>query len=69
MRWRRSRMAGTLAGVLRAGLVATWAVGKILDQREGALRDRQEAARIANQMKTICVGRFLIDMPEMRSLT
>jgi hypothetical protein len=40
----------------------------VLDQREGALRDRQEAARITNQMKTVCVGRFLIDMPENAQL-
>jgi hypothetical protein len=61
-------MASMLVGVPCAGLVATWAVGKVLDQREGALRDRQEAARITNQMKTVCVGRFLIDMPENAQL-
>jgi len=62
--WLRSRPARMLAGALCAGLVATWAVGKVLDRREEGRRDQHEVARMTDKMKTVCVGRFLIDMPE-----
>ena len=42
---------------------ATWAVGQLRD-REVARRDQQEVARMTKQMKTVCIGRFLIDMPD-----
>jgi hypothetical protein len=45
-------------------LVATWAVGEVLDIREEDLRDQHEVARMTDKMKAVCVGRFLIDMPE-----
>lgn len=62
--WFRSRPATLLAGALCAGLVATWAVGKVLDKREESRRDQHEVARMTDKMKTVCVGRFLIDVPE-----
>ncbi|MDB5748358.1 MAG: Signal peptide protein [Massilia sp.] len=62
--WLRSRPARMLALALCAGLAATWAVGKVLDNREEVRRDQYEVARMTDKMKTICVGRFLIDMPE-----
>lgn len=62
--WLRSRLARMLAGVLCAGLVATWAVGKVLDRREEDRRVQHEVAQMTDKMKTVCVGRFLIDMPE-----
>ncbi|MET0983518.1 MAG: T6SS immunity protein Tli4 family protein [Telluria sp.] len=62
--WLRSRPAKMLAGALCAGLVATWAVGKVLDKREDARRDQYEVARMTGKMKTVCVGRFLIDVPQ-----
>lgn len=62
--WLRSRLARMLAGVLCAGLAATWAVGKVLDRREEDRRVQHEVARMTDKMKTVCVGRFLIDMPE-----
>jgi hypothetical protein len=62
--WLRSRLAKMLAGALCAGLAATWAVGKAVDQREVDRRDQHEVARMTDKMKTVCVGRFLIDMPE-----
>jgi len=62
--WLRSRLAKLLAGALCAGLAATWAVGKVLDKREVDRRDQHEVARMTDKMKTVCVGRFLIDMPE-----
>jgi len=62
--WLRGRPARMLAGALCAGLVATWAVGKVLDKREESQRDQHEVARMTDKMKTVCVGRFLIDVPE-----
>ena len=62
--WLRSRLAKMLAGALCAGLAATWAVGKVLDKRDEDRRDQHEVARMTVKMKTVCVGRFLIDMPE-----
>jgi hypothetical protein len=57
-----------LAGALCAGLAATWAVGKVLDKREEDRRDQHEVARMTGKMKTVCVGRFLIDLPEEAQL-
>ena len=62
--WLRSRLARMLAGALCAGLAATWAAGNVLDKREEDRRDEYEVARMTDKMKTVCVGRFLIDMPE-----
>ena len=52
-----------LVVVLCVGLAATWAVGQAVDKREAARRDRNEVGRLTDKMKTVCVGRFLIDMP------
>jgi len=62
--WLRSRLAKMLAGALCAGLAATWAVGKALDKREIDRQDQHKVARMTDKMKTVCVGRFLIDVPE-----
>lgn len=45
-----------LAAAVFAGLARAW-------DRE-AERDKHEVARMTDKMKTVCVGRFLIDMPE-----
>lgn len=66
--WLRNRLATMLAGVLCAGLAATWAVGKVWDEREEDRRNEHEVARMTDKMKTVCVGRFLIDMPEEAQL-
>ena len=66
--WLRSRLAKMLAGALLAGLAATWAVGKAVDKREVDRRDQHKVARMTDKMKTVCVGRFLIDMPEEAQL-
>jgi hypothetical protein len=39
-----------------AALAGTWAVG--------AVRDKYEVAKMTEKMKTVCVGRMLIDLPE-----
>ena len=60
----QARLAILLAGILCAGLTAAWAVGEVRDQHETVRRDKHEVARMTQKMKTECVGRFLIDMPE-----
>lgn len=62
--WLRSRPAKMLAGALCAGLAATWAVGQVLGSREEDRQDQHEVARMTYKMKTVCVGRFLIDVPD-----
>ena len=62
--WFRSRLAKKLAAALLAGLAATLAVGKVLNKREVDRRDLHQVARMTDTMKTVCVGRFLIDIPE-----
>jgi hypothetical protein len=42
--------------VLVAALAGAWAVG--------AVRDKFEVAKMTEKMKTVCVGRMLIDLPE-----
>lgn len=63
-RWAKHRLAKVLAGLFFAGLAATWAVGKVLEQHDEAHQDLQEVGRMTEKIKTVCVGRFLIDMPE-----
>ena len=62
--WARSRLATVLAVIALAGLAATLAVGEVPDGHEVARQGRDEVARMTQKMKTVCVGRFLIDMPE-----
>jgi len=52
-----------LGVILLAGLAATWALARIVDGREGTDHDRLEVARMTHKMKTICIGRFLLEMP------
>jgi hypothetical protein len=54
-RYFRSKWVKVLAVVL-AALAGTWAVG--------AVRDTYEVAKMTEKMKTVCVGRMLIDLPE-----
>lgn len=61
--WAKHRLAKVLAGLVFAGLAATWAAGKVSEQHE-AYQDKQEVGRMTEKTKTVCVGRFLIDMPE-----
>jgi hypothetical protein len=46
---------------------ATWAVGQ-LRETEVTRRDLQEVARMTKAMKTVCIGRFLIDVPDATRL-
>lgn len=51
----RTGLAGLLAGVLIAGLARPW--------NTGAEQDKHGVARMTEKMKTVCVGRFLVDLP------
>lgn len=62
--WAENRLARVLAGLVFAGLAATWAVGKVLDQQDTARSNQSEVGRMTEKIKTVCVGRFLIDMPD-----
>ncbi len=66
--WVRGSLAKMLAGLLLAIVLASWALDKIHDRRETDRQDRQELARMTDKLKTVCVGRFLIDMPEEAQL-
>lgn len=39
-------------------------MGTVLNKRDVEPRDLHQVARITDTMKTVCVGRFLIDIPE-----
>lgn len=51
----RTGLAVVLAGVVIAGLARTW--------DSGAEQDKHEVTRMTEKMKTVCVGRFLLDLP------
>lgn len=52
-RWRQ--LIVLLAAMACAG---TWAAGQVR-----SMRDKTEVAKMTEQMKTVCVGRFLVDVP------
>lgn len=62
-RWNHNRPARVLAGIVIASLAAAWAVGEVPSEHKMAPRDKHEVARMTEKMKTVCVGRFLIDLP------
>jgi hypothetical protein len=59
----RSRFAKLLAAVVFGGGAAAFAVGQVREA-ETARRDQADVARMTQNMKTVCIGRFLIDLPE-----
>ena len=61
--WWRRGPALLLAGAIIAGLTITWAVGAV-NQHAATKRDNDKVARMTQKMKTVCIGRFLIDLPE-----
>ncbi|MEN3274645.1 MAG: hypothetical protein V7631_435 [Massilia sp.] len=62
-----SGLAKVLAAIATAGLAATWAVGQVRDE-QAARADKLEVTRLTDKMTTVCIGRFLIDMPEEAGL-
>jgi hypothetical protein len=62
--WLRNGLAKLLAGVVIVGLTAAWAIGQVREKRDAERRDKHEVARMTNEMKTVCIGRFLVDLPE-----
>ena len=63
-RWLRNGLARLLAGVIIAGVTGAWAIGEVREQRAMAQRDTDEVERMTTKMTTICIGRFLVDMPD-----
>jgi hypothetical protein len=57
------RLTKLVAAAAFGAVTATWAVGQ-LRERDVARRDQQEVGRMTKEMKTVCIGRFLIDVPE-----
>lgn len=55
-RYLKSKLLRALAMFVIAGLAGAWAMG--------AIRDKHEVAKMTEKMKTVCVGRFLIDLPD-----
>jgi len=61
--WWRRGPALLIAGVVVAGLTISWAAGAVR-QRTAAQLDNEKVARMTRKMKTVCIGRFLIDLPD-----
>jgi hypothetical protein len=57
-----------LAGIVIVGLTGAWAIGQVRERRAAEQRDKHEVARMTNEMKTVCIGRFLVDLPEETQL-
>jgi hypothetical protein len=57
-----SRVAKLLTAIVFAIAAGTWTVGQ-LREREVVRRDQQEVARMTQKIATVCIGRFLVDMP------
>jgi hypothetical protein len=57
-------LAKLLAGMLIAGLTGAWAIGEVREKRQAGRQDKLEVARMTNKMTTVCLGRFLVDMPD-----
>lgn len=61
------KMSGAIALVVAAAVAAGQVCNAQMvrrEKRETARRDQLEVARMTQQMRTICIGRFLIDLPE-----
>jgi len=67
-RFARKRLAIVLAGSLIAGFSVAFVIGKSMGKSETAHLDKQAAAHISANMKTVCVGRFLVDLPKEASV-
>jgi len=63
-RWLRNGLAKLLAGIVIVGLTGAWAIGEVREQRVAAQRDKDEVARMTKKMMTVCMGRFLVDLPQ-----
>ena len=57
-----SRLAKLLGAIAIGGLAAAFAIGQVREAEAGR-RDQAGVARMTQKMKTVCIGRFLIDLP------
>ena len=58
-----NRAAQLLAAIAIGGAAAACAPGQVRDA-EVACRDQQEVARMTQKMTIVCMGRFLVHLPE-----
>ena len=67
-RWLRNGLAKLLAALAFVGLTGAWAIGEAREKRVTAQRDKDEVARMTQKMTTVCIGRFLVDLPQQTQL-
>lgn len=60
----RSHVGKIIFAIAVASLAETWAIDTVMSNREQTRKDSNAGARLTNRMKSVCVGRFLIDLPE-----
>jgi len=58
-----NRAAKLLGAVTIAAVAAGLVFGQVREAEAGR-RDQADVARMTQKMKTVCIGRFLIDMPD-----
>lgn len=63
-RFARNRLAIVLAGSLFAGLSVAFIIGKARAKIETAHQAKHAVARMTANLKTVCMGRFLVDLPK-----
>jgi hypothetical protein len=59
-RFPKSRLVKAVAVVIIAGSAGAWVMAAV----RAKAHDEHEVAKMTEKMKTVCVGRFLIDLPE-----
>ncbi|MFC5460687.1 T6SS immunity protein Tli4 family protein [Massilia niabensis] len=67
--WIHNKLAKVPAGIVIAALATAWALGAVLNEHGMARQDRHEVVRMTEKMKTVCVGRFLLDLPKEAQIT
>ncbi|MGJ9416241.1 T6SS immunity protein Tli4 family protein [Massilia sp. CMS3.1] len=59
----RNRLGALFAALAFAGVAASLVAGQVREA-EAAHRDQADVARMTTNMKSVCIGRFLIDLPQ-----
>lgn len=62
--WARNSLALALVGIAIAGAAVAWTMSEAADDRQMSVKDKHEVARMTQKMKTVCIGRFLLDLPQ-----
>jgi len=61
---RCSRVVQTVLLLILTVFAGTWALGKVTSSYEQARQRGESAARLTRQLSSVCIGRFLIDLPK-----